>query len=167
MIAAGIDPDLALAALPSGAGAGAAPSVEMEVDAATIKRLPSGSPDGKTLSWTDSDSVYEEEDEQDKSLQSKEEWKLMKRGKETKMPTKRDKKRLRRIAREKENKIEARRHAKEEKEKDLQAKEQVRAQAQAQAQAVRPRDIAGLLLKLTTVMMRGPNKHIRPQTSIQ
>ena len=104
MIAAGLDPDLVLADEQDLTDAGV---MDVDVDTSSKKRLPSGSPSGKHYDITDSDGD-EEEDGLNDSQKSKEEWKLEKRGgKKSKIPTKREQKRLRRLVRAKTDKMEA------------------------------------------------------------
>ena len=125
MIAAGLDPDLVLA--DSNAEVG------MEVDASTKKRLPSGSPDGKLWGLSGSEDEDEDDDNENElnnSRKSKEEWMLERRGgKKSKMPTKREQKRLRRLEKVNSNKIEV-----EKRKAQTQILIQDRAQAQAQTQ---------------------------------
>ena len=124
MVAAGLDPDMVIA---NDGG------MEVdEVDVSTKKRLPSGSPEGKN--WdasgsTDSSVEEGEENENDDdglsdSQRSKEYWKLQKRGgKKSRMPTKREQKRLRRLEKAKADKTES-------------DKLKTKVQAQTRAQAV-------------------------------
>ena len=97
----------------------------MEVDVALAgskKRLLSGSPEGKHWEQSggndgDDDGEEEEKDDEDeeldKSIKSKEDWKLEMRGKKSRLPSKREKKQMRRMERARLNKIEAARLAEE------------------------------------------------------
>ena len=134
MLAAGLDPNAAFAA------AGVDVELDMEVDPLTKKRRPSRSPETKNLTSSESDEEEEEEDEQDTSLKSKEEWMLARRGKKSKLPSKRELKRARRAERAKLGKLEALRTATFQKEKEKEKggapqKKQVQVTDQAQAQA--------------------------------
>ena len=109
LIKAGIDPD-AVPVLPARP---ADPTrlddviQDMEVDPRSKKQMPSGSPDGKLWdqSGSDDDGDDEELNELNDSRKSKEEWMLKKRGKEPRLPTKREQKRARKLERAKANKM--------------------------------------------------------------
>ena len=74
----------------------------------------------------------DEEDEMDKSQLSKEDWKLKKRGKKSRLPTKREQKKVRRMERARLNKAEVKKMSKEEKEVQVQALAQEQAKAHGQ-----------------------------------
>ena len=73
MLAAGLDPDVALAAVGVDVG-DIDVDFDMDVDSTTKKRRPSCSPEGKNWTSPESDDDDDDCEEQDTSLKSKEEW---------------------------------------------------------------------------------------------
>ena len=110
--------------------------MEVDIVPSSKKRLPSGSPEGKNwdpCSGGDGEEDGESEFNLNDSEQSKKEWKLEKRGKKPRLPTKRELKRARRMEKAKLNKLEVERLATEAKAKETQAQAQIEIQAQIQA----------------------------------